>query len=56
MLEPGNDNRARAIVGLAVLAAVLAVLVWRMASGDDVTINARPVGEVPVVAAPQARP
>ena len=51
MLKPSDeDSRWTGIVGLVFVVAVLAVVLWQVSQGEDVTINARPVGPTSVLA------
>ncbi len=50
MLKPGDDSRWTGVVGLVFVVAMLAVVLWQVSQGEDVTINARPVGPTSVVA------
>lgn len=51
MLKPGDGSRNwPALIGLVFVLAILATVIWRAELGEEVTLNVRNLGEVPVVA------
>ncbi|ADG08694.1 hypothetical protein [Caulobacter segnis] len=51
MLKPGDGSvNWPALISLVIALAFLATLIWRAEMGEEVTMNVRGVGQVPVVA------
>lgn len=51
MLKPGDGSRNwPALIGLIIVLAIMATVLWRVDMGEEVTVNVKGLGEVPVVA------
>ncbi len=52
MLQPNDGSRNwTALIGLAFVIALIAVVLWQSANGQDVTITVKGIGPVPVAPA-----
>jgi hypothetical protein len=51
MLKPGDGSlNWSALIGLIIVLAILATVIWRAEMGEEVTLNVRGAGQAPVVA------
>ncbi|WP_161495055.1 hypothetical protein [Caulobacter sp. BP25] len=51
MLKPGDGSlNWPALIGLVVVLVILATVIWRADMGEEVTLNVRGAGQVPVAA------